>query len=388
MNANALPSPGALDGVTVLDLSRLLPGPYCSMILADHGAAVIAIEDKRQYAADGLFLPTVQRNKRHMTLDLKTDAGKEIFMRMARGADVIIEGFRPGVAARLGVDYDSVRQVKPDIIYCAITGYGQTGPCRDQVGHDVNYLARAGALDLMGDPDRPPSIPGIQIADIAAGGMNGAIGILLALYARNRTGRGQYIDIAMTDGMLAMLPVAHFWHGFSGQAPRRGDHLLGHRYACYNTYATADDRAVAVGALENRFWRRLCEAMDMAQYADLQFDEARRAEIIDAFRRAFRRHPLSHWETVLGGQQICVSAVHTLEQALCDPLFRKREMVAQIETPEDPGETHLGVPIKLSVTPGTLRTPSARFGQHTTKILAEYGYSETQIRQLQAQKVV
>jgi crotonobetainyl-CoA:carnitine CoA-transferase CaiB-like acyl-CoA transferase len=214
--------PGALKGVTVLDLSRLLPGPFCSMILADHGARVIAIEDKKQYAADGLFVPTVQRNKQHMTLDLKTPEGQEIFFRLAAIADVIIEGFRPGVVERLGVDYERVRRVKPDIVYCSITGYGQNGPYAQRVGHDVNYLGYAGVLDLMGAPDRPPSIPGIQIADIAAGGMNGAIGILLALFARQRTGEGQRIDISMSDGMLAMLPVAQFWQAFSGQAPRRG----------------------------------------------------------------------------------------------------------------------------------------------------------------------
>ncbi|MBR9981374.1 MAG: CoA transferase [Desulfatitalea sp.] len=385
---NILCPPGALEGVTVLDLSRLLPGPYCSMILADHGATVIAIEDKRQYAADGLFLPTVQRNKRHMTLDLKSDEGREIFMRMAGMADVVIEGFRPGVVARLGVDYDSVRQIKPDIIYCAITGYGQTGPCRDRVGHDVNYLGRAGVLDLMGDPDRPPSIPGIQIADIAGGGMNGAIGILLALFARQRTGQGQYIDISMTDGMLAMLPVAHFWRTLSGQSPRRCDHLLAHRYACYNTYETADGRHIAVGALENRFWRQLCAEMGLPQFTDLQFDEARRNEIIDAFRHAFRQRPLDHWTATLEPQELCVSAVSTMEEALAAPLFREREMVVDIPTPDGAAETHLGVAVKLSATPGSLRTPNARFGQHTLEILEAHGYSQEQIRQLQDRKVI
>ena len=175
--------PGALDGITVIDLSRLLPGPYCSMILADHGARVIAVENKR-FIADGLFFNTINRNKEHMSLNLKTEAGKQIFFRLIEKADVLLEGFRPGVVDRLGADYESVRKVNPEIIYCSITGYGQDGPFRDRVGHDVNYLSYAGVLDLMGEPDRPPSIPGIQIADIAAGGMNAAIGILMALFAR------------------------------------------------------------------------------------------------------------------------------------------------------------------------------------------------------------
>ncbi|MGD8258777.1 MAG: CoA transferase, partial [Desulfobacterales bacterium] len=206
---------GTLSGITVIDLSRLLPGPYCSMILADHGARVIAIEDRR-FLADGLFFNIVNRNKEHMSLNLKTDEGKEIFFRLVQTADVLLEGFRPGVVNRLGVDYDSVRKVNSQIIYCSITGYGQNGPYRDRVGHDVNYLSNAGVLNLIGEPDRPPSIPGVQIADIAGGGMNAAIGILLALFAREKTGKGQYIDISMTDGMVAFLPAVMFFQQLTG----------------------------------------------------------------------------------------------------------------------------------------------------------------------------
>ena len=197
---------GALFGITVIDLSRLLPGPYCSMILADHGARVIAVEDKR-FLADGLFLNLINRNKEHMSLNLKTEKGKEIFFRLIQNADVVLEGFRPGVVERLGVGYETVRRINPRIIYCSITGYGQDGPFRDRVGHDANYLSYAGVLDLIGEADRPPSIPGIQIADIAGGGMNAAIGILLALFARDKSGNGQYIDISMTDGMVGFLPA-------------------------------------------------------------------------------------------------------------------------------------------------------------------------------------
>lgn len=379
---------GALSGVMVLDLSRLLPGPFCSMILADHGARVIAVEDRKQYAADGLFLPTVQRNKQHMTLDLKTPEGKAIFLQLARKSDVVIEGFRPGVVERLGVDYDSIRRIKPDIIYCSITGYGQTGPFRDRVGHDVNYLGHAGVLDLIGTPDAPPVIPGIQIADIAAGGMNGAIGVLLALYARRRTGQGQRIDISMTDGMLAMLPVAQYWQTLSGQPPRRGDELLAHRFACYNTYETADGRHIAVGALENRFWRGLCARMGMDAYAGLQFDEARRQEIIDAFRTAFRQKTLEEWETLLGAEDLCVSAIRTMNEALASPLFRSRDMVLEIPGTDGGSETALGVPVKLDGTPGAVRTAGARFGQHTRAILEELGYAPEQIAALEKKNIV
>ncbi|MGD9261584.1 MAG: CaiB/BaiF CoA-transferase family protein, partial [Desulfobacterales bacterium] len=279
---------GTLSGITVIDLSRLLPGPYCSMILADHGARVIAIEDRR-FLADGLFFNIVNRNKEHMSLNLKTDEGKEIFFRLAQTADVLLEGFRPGVVNRLGVDYDSVRKVNSQIIYCSITGYGQNGPYRDRVGHDVNYLSNAGVLNLIGEPDRPPSIPGVQIADIAGGGMNAAIGILLALFAREKTGKGQYIDISMTDGMVAFLPAVMFFQQLTGQEPRRANDMLSHRYACYNTYETADGEYISIGAVENRFWKKLCEVLEVPQYAELQYDDQHRLKIIDYMRETFKK---------------------------------------------------------------------------------------------------
>ncbi|MBW2489831.1 MAG: CoA transferase, partial [Deltaproteobacteria bacterium] len=213
---------GALSGILVMDLSRLLPGPFCSMILADHGARVISVEDKR-FLSDDLFISEVNRNKEHMSLNLKTQEGKEIFFRLVKKADILLEGFRPGVVHRLGIDYDTVRSINPKIIYCSITGYGQSGSYRNRAGHDVNFLGYSGILDLMGEPDRPPSIPGVQIGDIAGGGMNAAIGILLALWTRERTGKGQHIDISMTDTMVSFLSLALFLYQRSGEPPKRGE---------------------------------------------------------------------------------------------------------------------------------------------------------------------
>jgi crotonobetainyl-CoA:carnitine CoA-transferase CaiB-like acyl-CoA transferase len=187
---------GALDGITVLDMSRLLPGPYASMILADHGARVIAIEDRR-FAGEALGTAAVNRNKQHMTLNLKSDKGRDVFFKLAASADVVLEGFRPGVTKRLGVDYEAVRTVNPGIIYCSITGYGQTGPYRDVAGHDVNYLSVAGVLDLIGEAGGAPVIPGIQIADMAGGGMNAVIGILMAMIRKTENRQGavhRYFD--------------------------------------------------------------------------------------------------------------------------------------------------------------------------------------------------
>lgn len=379
---------GALTGVTVLDLSRLLPGPYCSMILADHGAQVIAIENKKQYAADGIYLPTVSRNKKHMTLDLKPDAGKAVFQRLLESADVVIEGFRAGVAKRLGVDYGTLRKFKADIIYCSITGYGQTGPFKDRPGHDVNYLGYGGVLDLMGKTGQPPSIPGVQVADIAGGGMNAAIGIILALFAREKTGRGQHIDISMTDSMLGLLPVAQYWLELTGESAARGNNLLSHRYACYNTYETADGRYIAVGALEGRFWKALCQKLGFEAYAKLQMDDGRRAEIISVFRKTFLTKTMTEWEKELGGLDLCVSGINTLDEALTSPLFREREMVVDLPEKNGKPQTAIGVPVKLSETPGTIRTPPVAFGQNTAEILQQYGYSNQEIRELAEQDII
>jgi crotonobetainyl-CoA:carnitine CoA-transferase CaiB-like acyl-CoA transferase len=378
---------GALSGTTVIDLSRLLPGPYCSMILADHGARVIAIEDRR-FLADGLFMNIINRNKEHMSLNLKTEQGREIFFRLIEKADVVLEGFRPGVVERLGVDYKTVDAVNPRIVYCSISGYGQTGPYRDRVGHDANYLSYAGVLDLIGEPDRPPSIPGVQIADIAGGGMNAAIGILLALIARQKTGRGQYIDISMTDGMVGFLPAVMFFHQLTGREPKRADTILSHRYACYNTYETADGRYLSIGAVENRFWKQLCQTLGVPEYASLQYDDQRRREILDFMRSTFKKKTLAEWELELGDLDICWGRVQSLTEVLDDPLFRQREMVVEIEGQDGQKSKTLGVPVKLSDTPGAVCTPPVGFGESTAAILKELGYDEDKIRELSEKGVV
>ena len=371
--------PGSLSGITVIDLSRLLPGPYCSMILADHGARVIAVEDKR-FLADGLFFNLINRNKEHMALNLKTDKGREIFFRLIEKADVLMEGFRPGVVDRLGVDYETVSRVNPKIIYCSITGYGQNGPFRDRVGHDVNYLSYAGVLDLIGEKDRPPSIPGVQIADIAGGGMNAAIGILLALFARHQTGKGQYIDISMTDGMVGFLPAALFFRQLTGQEPRRADSLLSHRYACYNTYETADGRYLSIGAVENRFWKQLCDTLEVPEYASLQYDDQHREEILQYMRNRFKQKTLDEWDAILGELDICWGKSQSTREMLEDPLFQEREMVVEIEDADGKKSKTLGVAVKLSDTPGSIRTPPVNFGESTTAVLEELGYSREEIK--------
>lgn len=357
------------------------------MILADHGARVIAIEDKR-FLTDDLFITSVNRNKEHMSLNLKAPEGREIFMRLVEKADVLLEGFRPGVVNRLGVDYDTVKKINPKIIYCSITGYGQTGPYRSRVGHDVNYLGYAGVLDLIGEPDRPPSIPGVQFADLAGGGMNAAIGILLALLAREKTGKGQSIDISMTDGMVSLLPLTLFLRKRMDQEPQRGETLLSHRYACYNTYETFDGRYLSIGAVENRFWKLLCEHLGVPEYAPLQYDENQRLKTLDFMRKTFKQKTLAEWETELADLDVCWGPIQNLAEVLQDPFFREREMVVEIE--ETNGETTrtLGVPVKLSDTPGSIRTAPVGFGESTASILRELGYTKDQIQTLADKGVV
>ncbi|MBW1716125.1 MAG: CoA transferase [Deltaproteobacteria bacterium] len=378
---------GALAGVTVIDLSRMLPGPYCSMILADHGARVIAIEDKR-FMADGIFISPVNRNKDHMTLNLKTKEGHDIFFELIRDVDVLMEGFRPGVTKRLGIDYETVKEINSRIIYCSITGYGQNGPYKDMAGHDVNYLSFAGILDLIGEKDGSPCIPGIQIADLVGGGMNAAIGILLALVARGKSGKGQYIDISMTDGMVGLLPIPLYLFQRHGKVPQRSDTFLSHRYACYNVYKTADERYISIGAVENRFWQNLCNLLGVPEYAPLQYDDSHRQEILQFFRKAFKKRTLDQWLRELSDKDVCWGKVQSFAEVLKDPLFLTRDMVGAVKNEKGESLPVLGIPVKLSDSPGGIRTAPVSFGQSTKKILEELGYTESEIKRFVEKGVV
>jgi crotonobetainyl-CoA:carnitine CoA-transferase CaiB-like acyl-CoA transferase len=378
---------GALEGILVLDLSRLLPGPYCSMILADHGAHVIAIEDKH-FKEEGTFIQALYRNKEHITLNLKSDDGRKVFYQMVEQADVIIEGFRPGVVRKLGVDYETVRQINPQIIYCAITGYGQHSTLSHKAGHDVNYLSKAGVLELIGEPYRLPVIPGVQIADIVGGSMSAAIGILLALQARVKTGEGQYIDISITDGVLGLLMVPMLVQQNTGKPPRRGNWILSHRFACYNTYETADGRYFSIGAVENRFWKNLCEYLGVPQFISLQYDRNQRQEIIAFMRNVFKTKTLNEWDQDLQHLDVCYEPIQNLEEVLKDPFFRENGSIVEAASNNGPIAVTIGVPIKLNKTPGAIRTRPVAFGERTQSVLSRFGYSENTCKEYLDRSIV
>ncbi len=370
----------------MIDLSRQMPGPFCSMLLADLGMDVLHVANPSDPM--GVGIPFMARNKRSMKLNLKSELGRNILLRLVRDADVVLEGYRPGVPQRLGIDYERLRAINPRLIYCTISGFGQDGPYRNRVGHDINYLGYAGVLNYVGAADGPPVIPGVQIADIGGGALMAAVGILTAVIARERTGQGQFIDISMLDGSLAWNAYHILMWLLAGKLPARGGEQLTGRYACYNVYETSDARHLTIGAFETHFWATLCRHFGREDFIEAQWDEGERREaMLRFFREAFRQKTLAQWMHELGDQDICVGPVKTLEEVFADPQLRHRQMVQDLDTPSGRAMT-IGTPIKLSDTPASLRTPPPRFGEHTEAVLASLGFSADEIAQLREQGVL
>jgi len=378
----------ALEGIKVLDLSRLFPGPYCSMILADLGAEVLRIEDRR-FENDGPGMPTIMRNKRHMTLNLKHPKGREILYTMAGSADVLLEGFRPGVAKRLGIDYERMRTLNARLIYCSVTGYGQDGPYKDMVGHDINYLSFGGVLGLNGEGGGKPVIPPIQVADMAAGGMYAALGILAALFARQKTGEGQYIDISMLDGIVAMLPFLASLYWGPAKIPRGGETLLNGRYPCYSVYETKEGKYISIGALEARFWKALCRKMGREEFIPWQYDEGeKREKMFLFFREAFKKRTREEWMEEFKESDVCFGKVLSLEEAFQDPQVLSRQMVTDFVDAKKGEMKLLSSAIKLSATPPDIRTAPVSFGENTEEVLQRLGFSSAEISELKRAGVV
>lgn len=369
-------------GLKMLDLSRQLPGPFCSMLLADLGVDVLIVAAPNDPMGAGLSL--VQRNKRSMTLNLKTPEGRGIFDRLAGECDIILEGFRPGVTDRLGIGYARMAGINPRVIYCAISGYGQDGPYRDKVGHDINYLGYAGVLGVSGAAGGPPLPMPVQVADLASGALMAAVAILAAVVARERTGRGQYIDISMMDGSVALNVYHILMHLAVGAQPARGGTMLTGHHPCYAVYETSDGKHVTVGALEPHFWRNLCTAFDRPDFVEHQFAEgARREEMFAFFRAAFRAQPQAYWLEKLGAIDICFGPVTDVGEVLDDPHVRHRHLVERLRD-----QVLVASPLKLSDTPAVRPTAPAAFGAHTEEVLRGLGIEDARIAELRAAGIV
>jgi crotonobetainyl-CoA:carnitine CoA-transferase CaiB-like acyl-CoA transferase len=384
----------ALAGLRVLDLTRLLPGGFCSLLLADFGADVIKVEDTglgdyvrwapphyegaEQSAGSALFL-SLNRGKRSIRVDLKSPGGKEVLLRLVRDADVLLESFRPGVLDRLGVGYERLRTENPGLVYCAITGYGQDGPNRDRPGHDINYLGLNGILGLSGEANGPPVSAAAQIADLGGGALMAVAGIMIALQERARSGEGQLVDCSMFDGSLSFLAMLAGEMLADGSAPRRGELSLAGGIVCYRPYECADGY-VTLGALEPKFWAEFCRGVAREDLLDHAFDppgSAAHRALSDIFAARTREQ----WRAFASEHECCLEPVLDLDEALDSDQVAARDMLIDLPQPgaERPVRL-LGVPIKLSRTPGDpTRAPGPGLGEHTRAVLAEAGYSAEEI---------
>jgi crotonobetainyl-CoA:carnitine CoA-transferase CaiB-like acyl-CoA transferase len=390
----------ALQGLRVLDLTLTLPGPYCTHLLADFGAEVIKIENPEvggdwfrheQPAMKGMGLRflDLNRNKKSLTLNLKFPQGKDIFFALARSSAVIVEGFRPGVVERLGIDYPRVKEINPRVVYCSISGYGQDGPYRLLAGHDINYLGYSGIVDTAGYEDRPPTLPSVFIADYSAGGLMAAVGILVALMAVPHGGKGQFVDISMFDGVVGLQHAALAEYISTGSPPERGRFWAAGNIPCYSLYETKDGRAISLGPLEPHFWANLCRALGREDFIEHQWAEGKKREEIYAFfRDSFRQKTRDEWVEFFQGQDVCLGPVKNIEETLEDPQVQHRRMIVEVDHPQAGRLKQIGIPIKLSDTPGDAGNPAPSLGQHTEELLKELGYSAGMIADLRRQRII
>ncbi|MDQ7908033.1 CaiB/BaiF CoA-transferase family protein [Phytohabitans sp. ZYX-F-186] len=369
----------ALAGVRVLDLSRQAPGPYCSMLLADFGADVILVEPpggSTRGAETNVYwelerdpevsrMAGLRRNKRSVVLDLKSDVDRAVMHRLVAGADVLLEGFRPGVAARLGIDWPRCRELNPRLVYCSLTGAGQDGPGALAAGHDINYLAQTGVLELIADQDGRPVIPLNLLADFAGGGLMAAYAIMVALFHRDRSGAGQHIDLAMVDGTLSLLTHAASLHFARGADLRAGHFFLSGQLPQYGVYRCADGRWVALGALEPWFYDELMRLTGRPDLAGSHRDPQAARAVADHLVGWFGARGSAEAVVLLDGADVCATRVATFAEAM--RLAEERGMIARL----DPDAPMVGVPAKLSATPGRVWRRPPDVGEHTDEIRAE-----------------
>jgi alpha-methylacyl-CoA racemase len=395
---------GPLSDVRILDLTRLLPGGFCTLLLADLGADVIKVEDTgagdyvrwappyygdEEQTASGTrsaYFLALNRNKRSIRLDLKSEGGRQALLKLAEGADVLVESFRPGVLDRLGVGYEALQQANPALVYCPITGYGQDGPNRDRAGHDMNYLGLNGLLGLTGAKDGPPVQSAGQIADLGGGGLMAALGILAALNEAKASGEGQQVDVSMYDGAQSWLAMVAARYFADDKVPHRGDLELAGAIICYRPYEAADGW-VTCGALEQKFWAAWCRGVGRENLIEHQFDPPGSEAHADA-AEIFRSKTREEWRAFNDEHDCCVEPVLDLDEALGSEEAEAREMVVELDQPGFGRVRQLGFPVKLSRTPAAIEKPAPALGEHTAELLAEAGYPAEEIRALEEQGAV
>jgi crotonobetainyl-CoA:carnitine CoA-transferase CaiB-like acyl-CoA transferase len=376
----------------------MLPGPYCSMMLADLGAEVIKVEEpkigdptrwtKPMIGQQGSAFRQVNRNKKSLALDLKKSEGREIFLKLAATADIVLEQFRPGVVARLGIGYTEVSEINPRIVYCSLTGFGQDGPHRERSGHDLNYLGLSGVLGLTTDEGGKPVIPGVQVADLA-GAMIAGFAVLAALHSRHRTGRGQFVDVSMFDVMMSMLPVPAAQHFAGKEIPVGGKYLLSGAYPFYYVYETGDGRFMTLGALEPKFWENFCRTVGREELIARQFDDGdRRIQLFEEVAAIFKSKSHAEWVELMRDADCCCEPVLSLTEAFEHPQALEREMVQGFQSASEGNLKQLGFSYKLSGTPARIEMESPALGQHTTELLDEIGVTEAEREALRGAGVI
>lgn len=386
-----------LEGITILDLSRLLPGPFATQILADFGAEVIKIEDPvggdflRQvppyFNGQSIFFHTINRGKKSFNLNLKSEEGKEIFKNLVGRADVLLEGFRPGVMDKLGLGYAALKEINDRLIYCSISGYGNSGPYREKAGHDLNYISYTGIAALTGYPGKKPIIPGVQIADIGGGGLWAIMAILLALQARGINGRGQYCDVSMLDGVFAWLPFFLAGLELGGEMPQRGSEILNGGYACYNIYTTRDNKYVSIGAIEPKFWSGFCLRLGKQEFIEKQYLPEVQPLIMQEIEEIIKSKTRDEWVEYFADLDVCFSPVLDFSEAVRNEHLQQRDMLVKANV----GDRKVNViksPIKMSDTPARICRDVPAAGADTDKILMEMGYSKDYIQDLRERNVL